>query len=80
MEYSPTLYFVGFSCKRDNSNKKNIKLAKVELSQHNFRMSRHNLNTNKRSYVATKLKLNSRLEVSYVMTFHNFVARQNEKD
>ena len=80
MKYSLTLCFAGFECRRSKSNKKiGIKLAKAKLSRHNFIMSRHNLNRNRRSYVATNLKLNSRLEVSSVMTFHNFVATQIRK-
>ena len=84
MEHSPTLCFVDFECRRRKSNKKiGIKLAKVEMSRHNFRMLQHNqqkLCGNKNCYVATRLKLNSRLEVSSVATFHNFVATQNEKN
>ena len=101
MEYSPTLCFADFEYRRSKSNKKRgIKLAKAEMSRHNFRMSRHNLNKTSRSYVATRiamsqqeflcrnkncyvvtrLKLNLRLEVSSVATFHNFVVTQNEKN
>ena len=33
--------------------RKTEKLAKAEMSRHNFRMSRHNLNRTNRNYVAT---------------------------
>ena len=85
MECSPTLCFTVFECKRNNSSKKNIKLAKAQLSRHNFRMSRHNLNRTNRSYVATsnsisqqRIEAELKLEVKNVATFHNFVVTQNE--
>ena len=40
MEYSPNLCFAGFECKRSKSNKKRReKLAKVEMSLHNFKIT-----------------------------------------
>ena len=60
--------------------RKEEKLAKAEMLQHNFIMSRHNLKGISIYYVATKIKLNSKLEMKNVVTFHNFVATQNERD
>ena len=88
MEYSPTLCFTGFECKRSKSNKKireNLAMAKMSrhdfrmsqhgfrMSRHDFRMSRHNFKGTSGYYVTTKMKLNSRLKVKIVATFHNFV-------
>ena len=63
------------------------KLAKEEMSRHNFKMSRHNLNRTSRSYVATRnamsqqrIEVELKLEVKNVGTFHNFIATQNERD
>ena len=49
------------------------KLAKAEMSRHNFKGTSI-------YYVATKIKLNSKLEMKNVVTFHNFVVTQNERD
>ena len=52
MEYSPTLCFASFECKRTIPTRKAEKFAKAELSLHNFKMSGY-LNRTSRSYVAT---------------------------
>ena len=80
MEYSSTLCFVGFKCKRNNSSKKNIKLAKAELSRHNFRMSCIILMELAKAMSQQRIEAELKLEVKNVATFHNFVATQNERD
>ena len=55
MEYSSNLYFAGFECKISKyNNKRRENLAKAEISQHNFIMSRHNCKGINRKNVATK--------------------------
>ena len=81
MEYSPTLCFAGFEYKISKSNKKRREgFAKVEMSRHKFRMSQHNFKGTSKYYVTTKMKLNSRLEVKIVATFHNFVVTYYENN
>ena len=86
MEYSPTLCFTSLY-KRNNPRNKSIKLTKEELSRHNFKMSRHNLKRTNRSYVTTSIDMSQqrieaelKLEVKNVVTFHNFVATENERE
>ena len=40
--------------KKQIQQEKRHKLAKAEMSRHNFIMSRHNLNRTSKSYVATR--------------------------
>ena len=79
MEYSPTLCFASLY-KRNNPRNKSIKLTKAELS-------RHYLKRTNRSYVTTSIDMSQqrieaelKLEVKNVVTFHNFVATQNERE
>ena len=80
MEYSPNLCFAGFECKRSkSSNKRREKLAKAELSRHNFIMSQHNFKITSKAMsqqemiYRNKEEVELKLEVKIVTTFYNFI-------
>ena len=79
--------FCKFECKRSKSSqKRREKLAKAEMSRHNFRMSRHNFRMSLHNFKITsramsqqemicrnKEEVELEIRVNIDVTFHNFV-------
>ena len=58
--------------KRNNSNKKSRKLAKAEMSRHNFKVTNGAM-LQQEMICHNKEEAELKLEVKIVTTFHNFV-------
>ena len=74
MEYSQNLCFAGFECKRCKfSKKRREKLAKAEMSRHNFKITNKAM-LQQEMICCKKEEAELKLEVKIATTFHNFVA------